>query len=180
MTVSIDRITADEFSLKNAVLEIHDINQAPAKISLQSATLILPPPFNTFTELDIHCKQFSWHEHYLDCSEGHGRFNSEKFKTQFFDFFIQLQDKKTKIIIKRLSLAGGILSVYIQEEADQWQVRIKAKSIDLVKLQSWFSLEGLTVTQGMFDFNMQLKGTQTTIQTFIITMYLNFFLIRLP
>jgi hypothetical protein len=39
MTVSIDRITADEFSLKNAVLEIHDINQAPAKISLQSERL---------------------------------------------------------------------------------------------------------------------------------------------
>jgi len=168
MTVNIDSMKAEEFSLKNAVLEIYDINQSPAKISLQSATLILPPPFNTFTELDIHCKQFSWHEHYLECSDGQGRFNSKKFKTQFFDFSIQLQDNKTKITIKRLSLAGGMLSVYMQEEADQWQVSIKAKNIDLVKLQAWFSLEGLRVTQGMLDFNMQLKGTQTTIQRFII------------
>lgn len=167
MILTVAEITAKDWSLKNAKLTITQLNQDP-QISLLSAILILPPPLKKLTSLSIQCKQFNWHENYLDCSAGRGHFKSKQFKALAFDFSLQVNNDKSKINIKHLSLWSGEISVGVQQIAEKWQIDIKAEDIDLVKLNAIFGADLFELTQGVVDFEVKLKGKQDTVQALLV------------
>ncbi|NOR81784.1 MAG: C4-dicarboxylate ABC transporter [Methyloprofundus sp.] len=169
MTFSVAKITADDWSLNNAVLAITHLNQASPQISLVSAKLVLPPPLNSITSIDIHCKQFNWHKNYLDCSQGQGRLDSEQFKTLPFEFSLQFKDDKSNIEISQLSLFGGKISIHAQELAEKWQVHINAQSVNLAELNALFALDLYQITQGLADFEIEIKGEQDNMQELFVS-----------
>ena len=165
---SVNQITAEDWSLKNATLTITHLNKTP-QISLASATLVLPPPLQHIASFSIQCQQIEWHENYLNCSRGLGRFHSEQFKTLAFDFSLQVNHDKSKLEINHLSIFGGQISIYAQENAEKWQVHIKAKNVNLVDLNAMFALDLAEITQGLVDFEIQLKGKQDIVQTLLVS-----------
>lgn len=171
ITFSVAKIKADDWSINNAVLALTNLHQTP-KLSLLSAKLKLPPPLHTISALNIRCKQFNWHENYLDCSQGQGRFNSEQFKTLAFDFSFQFKDDKSKFEISQLSLFGGKISVAAQQITEKWQVRIKAQGINLALLNAKFASDLYEITQGSADFEIALKGEQDTVQEFLVSAFI--------
>jgi len=110
-----------------------------------------------------------WYENYLNCSRGLGRFHSEQFKTLAFDFSLQVNHDKSKLEINHLSIFGGQISIYAQENAEKWQVHIKAKNVNLVDLNAMFALDLAEITQGLVDFEIQLKGKQDIVQTLLVS-----------
>jgi len=165
---SVNQITAEDWSLKNATLTITHLNKTP-QISLASATLVLPPPLQHIASFSIQCQQIEWHENYLNCSRGLGRFHSEQFKTLAFDFSLQVNHDKSKLEINHLSIFGGQIFIYAEENAEKWQVHIKAQNVNLVDLNAMFALNLVEITQGLVDFKIQLTGKQDIVQTLLVS-----------
>ncbi|OQK18068.1 hypothetical protein AU255_09510 [Methyloprofundus sedimenti] len=168
ITFNVNQITADDWALKNAILTLSQLNQTP-QISLASATLVLPSPLEHITSVSVQCQQIEWHENYLNCTRGLGRFHSKQFKTLAFDFSLQVNHDKSKLEINHLSLFGGQISIYAQENAEKWQVHIKAKNINLVDLNAMFVLDFAKITQGLVDFEIKLTGNHDIVQTLLVS-----------
>ena len=168
ISLTVAEITADNWSLKNAVVTITDINQTP-RISLESASLILPPPLQQFTSLGIQCQQFNWQENYLACSKGRGQLNFSKFKALPFDFSLQVKNEKSQLKISHLPLFAGEISIDVQERAGKWQLGVQAKGLDLAELNAMLSTELVNISSGLADFDVELKGDQAAVQAFFMT-----------
>lgn len=165
ITLNIAKITADDWSLNNAVLKITHLNQKPPQISLVSATLVLPAPLQNITAIKVHCKQLIWYKKTIGCSEGQGRLNSEKFQPFTFDLSFQLRDNDSHVEISQLSFLSGTISIHSQQRLEKWQILINAQDVDLVELKSFLSLDFLEITQGLADFELAVQGDQDVVQT---------------
>ena len=168
VTFSVAKITADDWSLDNAILAITQLNHKSPQISLLSATVVLPPPLDSITAIDIHCKHFNWHENFLECLGGQGHFNSKQFKALSFGFSLLVKNDKSIIKIIDLPLYGGKFSLDAEQITEKWQVRIKAQGIDLTKLKAVFAADFLELSQGFSDFEIELKGEQDIAQELLI------------
>ncbi len=168
-TLSIGSITAGNWSLNNAVLNINHINQASPQLSLLSATLKLPAPLDNITLLNIRCQHFLWYENFLDCSQGKVSFNSAKFNIPAVDFSFQFKDNKSHIDIGQIPIFGGKISIQVQEIAEKWQILIQAKGIDLVKLYALLAIDNIAITRGRANVEIQIKGEQSKVQALVIS-----------
>lgn len=164
VTLSMEKITADEWSLQNIKLSIFDFNKSLSQLSLVSASLTLPVPFDDITLAGLHCKQFNWRENYLNCTQGRGHFKTKKQPFIDFDFALKVEYEKAILSLQSVSLFGGKIDVYIQETKGQWQLKIKAKNLDLEQLQVFFVLPSLEALQGYMNADIELNGKHENIQ----------------
>jgi len=169
LTFNVAKITANDWSLNRAVLKITTPSQAPPKVSLQSATLQLPPPLQFIKDVDIKCKHFLWQENNIECSQGHGRFSLNKFKTFSFDFSARFKDNSSTININQLSFLGGNISIYAHEIGEKWQLRIKAQDINIIELASLLALDYVEISQGTVDFEIESSGEQNELQAILVS-----------
>ncbi len=169
VSLAVKRIAADDWVLHDVALTVLDMDKGDPQVSLSSARLRLPRPFNDFTALNIRCKQFHWYENYLNCSQGQGRLVSNKLNSPAFDFSFQVQDQQGTININRLSVFGGKVDVYAREKAGEWHVKIQAKAINIAKLTRWLPLQALETMTGQTDVEIELKGVADNLQQLLLS-----------
>ncbi|MDT8424670.1 MAG: C4-dicarboxylate ABC transporter [Methyloprofundus sp.] len=168
-TFSVDEISANNWSLQKVKLQITDIDQAMPQVSLVSAHLKLPAPFNNISKLAIRCQKFTWHENYVDCRQGQGRFNSILLKAHAFDFSFRVKNNKSQLVINDLIWFGGKISLDAQDQSGKWQLHLKAKGLNLVQLKAFLALDLFDIRQGLVDLDIQLIGEQGNIRTILAT-----------
>ncbi len=173
VTFSVDKIKANDWSLHNAKLKIIQLDQGAPKISLISAHLKLPAPFNNFSKLNIRCQKFIWRENYMDCQQGHGRFNSSDFKAHAFDFSLQVKGKKSKLVIDNLTGFSGKISLNAQDQSGKWQLRFKAQRLNLVQFKEFLASDLFNISQGLADIDIEMIGEQGAVQTILATALLD-------
>lgn len=173
VTFSVDKISANAWSLQNAQLKITQLDQATSQVSLISAALQLPPPFDRLHKLTIRCQKFIWRENYVDCQQGQGDFNSKDLKAHAFDFSFQVKNKKTKLIINDLAWFDGKISFDVQEQSGKWKVHLKAKGLNLMQLEPFLALDLFDITQGLANLDIELTGEQGDVQTLFATVLLD-------
>jgi len=173
VTFSVDEISANNWLLRNAKLQITQLDQSTPQVSLVSASLKLPAPFNKFSKLTIRCQKFTWRENYVDCQQGQGRFNSSDLKVHVFDFSFQVKNKKSKLVINDLTWFDGKISLDAQDQSGKWKVRLKAKGLNLVQLELFLALDLLGISQGSADLDMEFTGEQGDVQTLFIAALLD-------
>lgn len=164
LTLKVANIKADDWSLKDAVLSLNHLDQTPPQFSLQSATLVLPPPAPNITELDIRCQQFQWSEKEIICAQGQARFNAEFIDAGAFYFSFRLNDETTTIEIKQLSLLGGVVTVHAKKIAENWKIQVNALGINLAELKALLSLEPVAISDGTVDIKLDLSVEQGMVQ----------------
>ncbi len=163
VSFKVAKISADNWSLKNALLKITQLGQT-AQISLESAILILPPPLNDITALRIQCQKITWRENYLDCAKGRARFTSASLQTQDFNFSLRVDSSKSKLEISGLTLFGTSIAINAQEKSEKWQLNINAQHINLDALHTLFAMDLFEINQGLADIDIQLTGERDLLQ----------------
>jgi len=170
---SVDEISANDWSLHNAKLKITQLDQTTPRISLVSASLKLPTPFNNISKLNIRCQKFTWRQNYVDCQQGQGRFNSSDFKTHAFGFSFQVKNNKSKLTISDLTWFDGEISLDAQDQSGKWKLHLKAKGLNLVQLKAFLALDLLDISQGFADLDIELIGEQGDVQTLVAAVLLD-------
>jgi len=173
VTFSVDKISANAWSLQNAQLKITQLDQATPQVSLISADLQLPPPFNKLRKLTIRCQKFTWRENYMDCQQGQGRFNSSNLKTHAFNFSFQVKNKKSQLAINNLTWYGGKISLDVQDQSGKWKVHLKEKGLNLMQLEPFLALDLFDITQGLAGLEIELTGEQGDVQTLFAAVLLD-------
>ena len=173
VTFSVDKISANAWSLQNAQLKITQLDQATPQVSLISADLQLPPPFNKLRKLTIRCQKFTWRENYMDCQQGQGRFNSSNLKTHAFNFSFQVKNKKSQLAINNLTWYGGKISLDVQDQSGKWKVHLKEKGLNLMQLEPFLALDLFDITQGLAGLDIELTGEQGDVQTLFAAVLLD-------
>jgi hypothetical protein len=170
---SVGKISANAWSLQNAQLKITQLDQVTPQVSLISADLQLPPPFNKLHKLTIRCQKFTWRENYVDCQQGQGRFNSSNLKAHAFNFSFQVKNKKSQLSINNLTWFGGKLSLDVRDQLGKWKVRLKAKGLNLMQLEPFLALDLLDITQGLADLDIEFTGEQGDVQALFAAVLLD-------
>ncbi len=161
--LSIDKISAEEWQLEHAILQMNDIGRVDPQFALQSAALRLPPPFDALSGLQIGCRSFQWRENYLQCRQGQGRIVSESLASPSFVFSFQVKDQQGIVQIDDLSLFGGKFSIRAKEKAGRWNCKIDAKNVKVKSLQSFFKWARLQSATGSVDLQVEVKGERTVL-----------------
>lgn len=168
---SVDRISAHNWSLTNAKLNLTHINKKTAKMSVLSGRLQLPKPFQALQLFNIECRHFVWHKNYVSCTQGHAQLRTQAFKNKTFDFSFHVKNQQAQLVISHLNLLGGTFSVSAQEKSGQWQLIIDANHIDLQKVKKYIGLEEIESLTGKTDLSLNLQGKQATLQQAIISTF---------
>jgi len=166
---SIDSIHARNWQLSQLNLSLAQINSTSPQLSLRAKNLVLPAPLNHTRLLDIHCRRFHWQKGNLDCQQGQAQLQSKLLNNQNFDFTFQVKNKRASFSINNLILFAGNISLSIKEKSGNWQASIKAKQLDLQKVQDFLASNQLEILAGKLNSEINLQGDMSSIEKIIIS-----------
>ncbi|WP_152555611.1 C4-dicarboxylate ABC transporter [Methylomarinum vadi] len=166
--LTVGKITVGDWSLKEVSLSLTAIDREQAQWTLKSASLRLPPPFDSVSAFQISCDAFQWRDRFLQCRQGRGRIESKQLHSPTFDFSLQVQDQQGSIRLDNLRLFGGRVSVTVWEQEGNWRVKGRGDAIDLADLHKQIGLDQLQNLVGAANLAFDLRGSKAQLQELFI------------
>jgi hypothetical protein len=174
-TVSLDvgSIEASNWKLQGIQIALTDLTKNPQKLTLTINKLSLPLPFNDLSLINIHCSSFTWQNKELLCSQGNAQVRSQRWQSPATNFSFHVRENHNTLKLTDLHLAGGALSIDAEEQGNQWQIQINAKTVDGALIQKLFQPANFELKNGHIDFKLNASGSHELIRDFTLNTKLN-------
>ncbi|MDD5461806.1 MAG: hypothetical protein PHG00_09250 [Methylococcales bacterium] len=120
--VRADDLSSLRWKLQGMHIALNDLSQNPQKLTLTIDRLSLPEPFDDLNLINIHCSSFTWQNKALICIKGRVKMHSKRWQTQAFNFSFHISEKLSTLKLTGLQLAGGTVSIAVEERGEQWRI----------------------------------------------------------
>lgn len=166
--LSVETISAHNWVLSNANIQLSKLNSTSPQLTLQAKNLQPPKDLNGIQLLNIECKQFHWQANKLNCQQGTASLTTELFKKQTFNFSFQVKNKQAQLKLNNLHLFGGTISLLATEKSGYWQADIHAKNISAQEINNFLALNKIESIAGNIKTEISLKGNMSGLEKAII------------
>ncbi|MGZ5044934.1 MAG: C4-dicarboxylate ABC transporter [Methylobacter sp.] len=173
VSLDIGTLAGTQWKLEGVTIALTDIQQNPQKLILTIAKLSLPKPFNDLSLVNIRCTSFTWQNKELLCEQGRAKIRSKRWQSPTTNFSFHVTGKRSSFKLAGLRLAGGTVEVDGDEQGEQWQLHIGAKSVDGRLIQQLFPQERFKLKAGKTNVTLNASGSHTLVREFTLTTEIN-------
>ncbi|MGZ5029921.1 MAG: C4-dicarboxylate ABC transporter [Methylobacter sp.] len=174
LSLNVGTLSGSQWKLEGIKIALTDLQQNPQKLILTIARLNLPKPFNDLSLVNIHCTSFTWQNKELLCAQGRAKVRSKRWQSPTTNFAFHITEKRSSFKLTGLRLAGGTVAVDGEEQGEQWQLHIDAKSVNGVLIQQLLPQEQhFKLKVGKANATLNASGSHALVHEFALTAGIN-------
>jgi hypothetical protein len=173
VSLNIGTLAGSPWKLEGINIALTDLQQNPQKLILIIARLNLPKPFNDLSLVDVRCTSFTWQNKELLCAQGRAKVRSKRWQSPTTNFAFHVTEKRSSFKLTGLRLAGGTVAVDGEEQGEQWQLHIEAKSVDSKLIQQLMPQDHFKLKAGKANATLNASGSHALVHEFALTAGIN-------
>lgn len=157
--LDVQQITAENWQANDIALVAKGFSLNQQSLELTISKLELPEPLKLFSLINLRCDNFVIADAVIQCVNGDGHLQNQLLQHATFNFNLYLGRQKQSLSLKNLHLAGGVLSVAINQQSTDWQVALQIHHLDLGFLAP-FVKQLMNINSGRLSAKMNLNGRE--------------------
>jgi hypothetical protein len=173
VSLNVGTLAGSQWQLQGIAIDLTDIQQNPQQLALTVARLSLPKPFDDLSLVNIRCSSFTWQNKELLCTQGRATLRSKRWLSPTANFSFHIAERRSSFKLTDLRLAGGTVTVDGEEQGEQWQLHIDAKSVNGELIQQLLPQEHFKLKAGKANATLNASGSHALVHEFVLTAEIN-------